>query len=362
MIPATNTYDRRRVTNCDEFNIHDIYMREFGFEYSNIIHFKSASDGNIVFPKLETTALSHYPFKKLQSKYIDNATLRSCSGNDYFVYVINHCNAIVFVETDYEEIEVSVFFSTHDVADIIDGIKEVMPSNEKKTQNKFSVICYNDGYFFTKALDLDNFGVEAVNIGDCYNEDFLEVASHITDQLEKRTKGIVLLHGEPGTGKTSFLKHLIATIANKEFIYLPPDMAHLISKPEFFTFLLDHKKAILLIEDAENVLKEREAGDGQAVSNLLNVSDGILGSALKFQAICTLNSPIEQVDQALLRPGRLIASYKFGKLSVDKANILLKKVIHEDAITEKELTLAEVFNFDQKRYSNHKEKQKLGFT
>ena len=94
--------------------------------------------------------------------------------------------------------------------------------------------------------------------------------------------------------------------------------------PEFMDLLLDNPNSVLVIEDAENIIMERRYSSHSSVSNLLNISDGLLSDCLNVQIICTFNSAIEMVDTALLRKGRLIARYEFGKLEPQKATALSK--------------------------------------
>ena len=85
---------------------------------------------------------------------------------------------------------------------------------------------------------------------------------------ERNGKGIVMLYGRLGVGKTNFIRFLIATV-KKRMIYISPDLAHLISDPGFITLLSRYPNSILLIEDAENILEERRGHHNSAVSNLL---------------------------------------------------------------------------------------------
>ena len=56
-------------------------------------------------------------------------------------------------------------------------------------------------------------------------------------------------------------------------IYVPPDMAKEISSPSFLPFLMKYQDAVLIIEDAENIVKDRSETlvPTQAVANLLNL-------------------------------------------------------------------------------------------
>lgn len=199
-----------------------------------------------------------------------------------------------------------------------------------------------------------------------YNDSFTPVCETVLSALNGtgKSKGIIMLHGFNGTGKTNFLRYVISAI-DRKVIYITPDMSARLSDPAFLAFLMDHKDSVLIIEDAENVLKSREAGQNQAVSNLLNVTDGILGDSLRFQVICTFNTSYDQIDHALKRPGRLIAEYEFTRLDEKKTTALVKKLYGEDAEpTEKLMSLGEIFNMNtQSEFSdaNRVQKQTIGF-
>lgn len=197
----------------------------------------------------------------------------------------------------------------------------------------------------------------------CYGEEFLETHKHIVDSLNKDdSKGIVLLHGEPGTGKSHYLRHLSTLIKNKRIMWLPQTAADSLCGPDFITFLMHNKNSILIIEDGERVIKDREGHDGSAnaVANLLNLTDGILSDCLHIQVVATFNTDIKNIDKALMRKGRLIVDYEFGKLSIDESNRLLK-YLKKDHVATEEMTLADIYNIDAPNLSKTKKKQAIGF-
>jgi ATP-dependent 26S proteasome regulatory subunit len=173
-------------------------------------------------------------------------------------------------------------------------------------------------------------------------------------RFENESRGLVLFHGMPGTGKTFYIRHLLRKMSsyNKVVIYMPPNMVDKLVDPMFVTFLSKEIArfskqgffCVLLIEDAEPLLASRQ-GEGrvQGISNLLNMTDGILNDMLKLQIICTFNVRVKELDKALLRPGRLIARKEFKAMSALDANRLAQQLDVKYHF-EKPATLAEVYS------------------
>ncbi|MDO4449606.1 MAG: AAA family ATPase [Moraxella sp.] len=194
-----------------------------------------------------------------------------------------------------------------------------------------------------------------------YNDDFLPVHHKIQEELSCSKKGMVLLHGLAGTGKTNYIKWLTAQIPDKDFIFVPNNMIGELAKPEFMSMLIEQKNSVLVLEDCENYIAERVGGGNQTdvVGIILNIADGILSDVLECQFICTFNADLMDIDHALLRRGRLIAEYKFDKLSIEKCQTYMKSIGKNNTI-DKEMTLAELTNIDEKEFKTLDDK-KVGF-
>lgn len=182
-----------------------------------------------------------------------------------------------------------------------------------------------------------------INIDDNYNDDFKRVSEDIIKKLNNKEKtGLVILHGDPGTGKTTYIRYLAGRL-KRDIIFIPPDMVTHITSPEFIPFLMDNSNAILIIEDAEPVLQKRQ-GDSRsgAVSNILNMTDGLLSDCLNLSIVATLNTKMSEIDEALRRQGRLLREYKFDKLDIHKAQALMDKIGKDVKVTEP-MSLAEIY-------------------
>ena len=235
---------------------------------------------------------------------------------------------------------------------------EIKDFERKKKKSNIQLVKSEMGHMDTEEYDLF---IPQINLELNYGSDFKKVHDVIVGKLnETNGKGIILLHGDPGTGKTSYIKHLTSLIKEKDILFIPPSMAEMLSEPSIIPFLMDHKNSILIIEDAERVISDREGnGSTAGVSNILNLTDGILGDCLSIQIVATFNMKREKIDQALLRKGRLIAEHKFEKLSVEESNKLLKHLEKDHEVSES-MSLADIYNIDVELIKTTN-KSKIGF-
>jgi SpoVK/Ycf46/Vps4 family AAA+-type ATPase len=179
-------------------------------------------------------------------------------------------------------------------------------------------------------------------------------------QLNKKdTNGLYLFHGQPGTGKSTYIKYLIYQL-KKKVIFISPKMAGELDNLSMTAFLLDNRNTVLVIEDAEELIASREEVRNSNLSMLLNLTDGLLGESLGIQIIATFNTDVKNIDKALLRKGRLSTIYEFKPLATERTNTLLNKLGHNIEVAHP-LPVADIFNFDKNNQYVPKLKKAVGF-
>lgn len=234
-------------------------------------------------------------------------------------------------------------------------VKTKISSTEKSS---VFMVVMDDGSLDLKAFDIN---VPEVDIKMNYGDEWATKHDRLIEALTVNPKkGIALLHGLPGTGKSMYIRYLISLLSeSRTMIYLPNQMIDSITDPSFIPLISDYPNSILIIEDADEAIKSRKSG-GHTVDKLLNLADGILSDFLGTQIICTFNSDITTIDEALLRKGRLILKHKFEKLPRSQAQRLSDHLGFKTSIPN-EMTLAEIYNQNDVFGGQTDEPAKIGF-
>jgi hypothetical protein len=169
----------------------------------------------------------------------------------------------------------------------------------------------------------------------------------------------ILLHGDPGTGKSSAIRTIAKEWASWCNVQLVIDPEKLFSDTTFLVRILNSSTSfggdggfavsngdrndpwkIIVAEDVEGQLLGSGGGSG-SLARLLNVTDGILGQGSRSLVLFSTNRPLRELPASLVRPGRILSNIEFRRFNRAEASNWLGRPIGAEGATLAELYEAE---------------------
>ena len=182
------------------------------------------------------------------------------------------------------------------------------------------------------------------------------------DRYMASSANILLLIGPPGTGKTTFIRGLLAHSNASAIVTYD---AQILEKDGFFARFIEDDTGVMVLEDSDAFLKSRSDGNTM-MHRFLNVGDGLVTTKGKKMVFSTNLPSIRDIDSALIRPGRCFDIVTFDQLNVSQANALADKLgvklpVRPRGQETVPYSIAEVFNEQTNGMQTSKSTRKVGF-
>lgn len=173
-------------------------------------------------------------------------------------------------------------------------------------------------------------------------------AKGLGDSYLKSSSSVLIMLGEPGTGKSSWIANFLVT--NGLSCTLSHDSKSLASDDFYQQFITDSNQ-VLVIEDADSLLADRS--ENPTMTKLLSTSDGLVRPpSKKIIMTSNLDSSIG-IDPALMRRGRCFAVVRGRALSqAEAAAAAAAAGVRDPGVS---CSLASLWNQDERAGSSYNE-------
>ena len=273
----------------------------------------------------------------------------------------NQSNGFVIERETDNYISYNVNSNTTDVS--VSGDEAFVDSIVALVETKFSVVTSYIEWIYSSDGNSVNVPLnrERLPVDEMYpflNGESLE--SYYQRYMDSNAN-ILLLIGPPGTGKTTFIRGLLAHTDSSAIVSYD---ANILDKDGFFARFIEDDASIMVLEDSDAFLKSRSDGNTM-MHRFLNVGDGLVTTKGKKMVFSTNLPSIRDIDSALVRPGRCFDILTFDLLSVPEAQSLATKLgvtlpVRPRGKETEKYSIAEVFN-EQTHSEKSTTNRKVGF-
>lgn len=247
--------------------------------------------------------------------------------NIFISYIIvdrNNDNSIIS--------ELTFFYKTEEdythIITVIEKLDSFIVSFQEESNCSINTLSISQNNIEVEPLTQQELDYE--NLELYYSHKTFSKVEKLIKSIKKSKKGLSILYGERGVGKTSIINYLSSKL-DRIVIFIPNNLIEqTINNPEFRKFLKKHHSPVLIIDDCEMLFNEAFAKSNIFVNNLLQLVEGFLSDNTEVNVVSIFNvDDDDEIDHSLLDCNSLIDVIKFNFLSKEESCELSKHVKHD---------------------------------
>jgi hypothetical protein len=257
-----------------------------------------------------------------------------------FVASLNWCCESSFICISVIVSANSIYECNKYISNIEKKLKQFKADNKTV---QYSILQYDNGalneigYYDIIDMEFNPLAVPFINNIDEYIENFLDSKAPL-----------LILQGEPGTGKTTLIKYILKKI-QKRVLRLRDELKVTYSFDENIFYSSDFYKQLIfddydvqVFEDINQILYKNQEAETNPINKFLSVTDGLVSKYKKIIISTNIESK-HQLHPALLRPGRCFDVVEFRKLQGVEIDNLCDSCAKDLYLQTESINLSEFF-------------------
>ena len=197
------------------------------------------------------------------------------------------------------------------------------------------------------ALDAEQIDIpdkDFSNIELYYNHGVVKKVDKLIKNFHKNNKGIGLIFGPRGCGKTNLIHYIISN-SKKNVVIIPICFVDFIINPEFRNIIKKMPNTLFVIDDSEVFITDLNTKSNIYINNFVQLVDGIQSDTFPVNILCVSNlENVEEIDVNLLECNNLISCIECGPLENKEAKKLCESIDKKFKSDEEFVKLSDIFN------------------
>ena len=203
-----------------------------------------------------------------------------------------------------------------------------------------------DWYFTDSHRGLNSTSFDELMVDRLYDEAYPSIGEPVASFVDRyldASETVLVLQGGPGTGKTRLVRAILSALSARKqdsakVLYTADKRA--LESDEIFVEFVTGSHDAFVIEDADHLLLARSNGNHD-LHRFLAIADGVVRAQGRKIIFTTNLANVNDIDDALLRPGRCFANVRTRNLRREEAALVMQRMSSDGLVAQS--TLEELF-------------------